>query len=196
MSNNIELKDLWQQKTGNPPDWREVYTLANKAKRQLLIKTILLNIVLLTTGILITAIWYYNKPQLLSTNIGICLTILAITTIVLAQTSMLPHLKKVKDHVNLNDYLVQLKTIRQKELFMQTTMMNVYFVLLSCGVLLYMYEYVPKTFLSITSTYGITMAWLAFNWFYLRPKSIQKQRKKTNELIAKFENLQKQLAED
>jgi hypothetical protein len=107
----------------------------------------------------------------------------------------MPYLKKEKDNVNLNDYLLQLKNMRQIEMFMQTTMMNIYFVLLTLGILLYMYEYVAKTFLSISIAYGITIAWFAFNWFYTRPKTIKKLQDKTNLLITKFEELQKQLSQ-
>lgn len=195
MSNNIEFKDLWQKRTSEPPNLSEVYSLANKAKRQLLVKTILINIIYSLTAAFIIAIWVYYKPQLITTKIGISLTILAISLFILAQNSILPYLKKEKDNVNLNDYLLQLKSIRQKEIFMQTTMMNIYFILLTLGLLLYMYEYVAKTFLSLTLTYGITLAWIAFNWFYLRPKTIKKQQDKTNSLITKFEDLQKQLTE-
>lgn len=195
MSNNIAFKDLWQKKISEPPNLSEVYSLANKAKRQLLIKTILINIIYGLTAAFIIAIWVYYKPEFLTTKIGICLTILAISSFVLAQNRILPYLKIEKNNINLNDYLLQLKNMRKKEMFMQTTMMNIYFVLLSLGILLYMYEYVAKTFLSISLTYGITLAWFAFNWFYLRPKTIKKQQAKTNLLIAKFEDLQKQLGE-
>jgi uncharacterized membrane protein YciS (DUF1049 family) len=195
MSNNIEFKDLWQKKTSEPPNLSEVYALANKAKKQLFIKTILINIIFGLTAAFIITIWVYYKPQLLTTKIGICLTILAISSFILAQNSILPFLKKEKDNFNLNDYLLQLKNIRKKEMFMQTTMMNIYFILLSLGILLYMYEYVEKTFLSIIFAYGITILWFAFNWFYLRPKTIKKQQEKSNLLITKFENLQKQLTE-
>ncbi len=195
MSNNIELKDLWQKKIAEPPGVNEIYQLVTTSKKQLLKKTILINLIYGATSVLIIGIWVYYQPQLLTTKVGISLTIIAITTFVLAQNRLLPLLKKGKDSVNLSEYLVQLKQIRQKEVFMQTTMMNVYFVLLSTGILLYMYEYVAKNFRSIFVAYGTTIAWIAFNWFYLRPKSIKKQQEKTNSLIEKLEGLQKQLEE-
>lgn len=196
MSSKIELKDLWQKKISEPPKLAEVYSLANKAKRQTLLKTIFIIIILCLTAAFIISIWVYHQPQFLSTKIGICLTILAIASVVLVQIRMLPYLKKEKDNTSVNDYLNQLKNLRKKELFLQTTMMNFYFIILSLGVFLYMYEYVPKTFLSISLTYGITLAWFAFNWFYIRPKSIIKQQEKTNSLIAKLEDIQKQLKEE
>ena len=44
-------------------------------------------------------------------------------------------------------------------------------------------------------TYTVTLAWIAFNWFYLRPKTIKKQQGKLDELINKFEEINNQLKE-
>ncbi len=195
MSNNIDFKDLWQKKISEPPALSELVSLASKLKRQLLIRAILLNIVLLITAAIIIGIWLTYKPQFITTKIGICLVIFAIISFVFVQNRILPYLKKEKDILNLNEHLIQLKKMRKKELFIQTSMMNFYFFFLSLGIFLYMYEYVPKTLLSISLTYGITAAWFALNWFYIRPKGIKKQQEKTNSLIAKFEALQKQITE-
>ena len=77
---------------------------------------------------------------------------------------------------------------------METTMMNLYFILLSLGIALYMYEYTQRmsTFWGIF-TYAITSIWILFNWFYLRPKQIKKQRAKLDAIIAKFEMVNNQL---
>jgi hypothetical protein len=42
-------------------------------------------------------------------------------------------------------------------------------------------------------TYAVTLAWIVFNWFYLRPKTIKKQQAKLDDLISKFERINKQL---
>ena len=44
-------------------------------------------------------------------------------------------------------------------------------------------------------TYGITFIWILFNWLYLRPKQIKKQRAKLDTIINKFEMVNKQLDE-
>lgn len=86
MSTNIEFKDLWQKKVSEPLQLSQVYALANKAKRQLLVKTISINVILCLTAVFILAIWVYFKPKLVSTKIGICFTIIAISLLVLAET--------------------------------------------------------------------------------------------------------------
>ena len=86
--------------------------------------------------------------------------------------------------------------IKAKQQYMQTTMLNLYFVLLSTGIGLYMYEYTQlmTAFWGIF-VYGITSIWILFNWFYLRPKQIKKQQSKLDEIIGKFEMLNEQLNE-
>ena len=79
---------------------------------------------------------------------------------------------------------------------MQTTILNLYYVLLSTGIGLYMYEYTQlmTAFWGIFA-YGITSIWILFNWFYLRPKQIKKQQSKLDEIIGKFEMLNEPLNE-
>jgi hypothetical protein len=62
------------------------------------------------------------------------------------------------------------------------------------GICLYMYEYAARmTMTAGIITYAVTLAWIAFNWFYLRPKTIKKQQAKLDELISKFERINKQI---
>jgi hypothetical protein len=74
--------------------------------------------------------------------------------------------------------------------------LNLYFILLSIGIGLYMYEYTSrmKPIWGIV-TYGITFIWILFNWFYLRPKQINKQKAKLDTIISKFEMVSNQLDE-
>jgi amino acid permease len=77
---------------------------------------------------------------------------------------------------------------------MQTTMLNLYFILLFAGICLYMYEYTSRMkFIYAVTAYVVTLAWIAINWFYLRPKTIKKQQAKINGLIDKFEEINNQL---
>jgi len=57
-----------------------------------------------------------------------------------------------------------------------------------------MYEYTSRMKpLWAIITYGITSIWILYNWFYLRPKQIKKQKAKLDEIISKFEMLNMQL---
>ena len=91
-------------------------------------------------------------------------------------------------------YLQQLIKLKEKQSFLQKTMLNVYFILLSTGLGLYMIEYTTRmTLIWASFSYGITLSWIALNWFYFRTRTIKKQQAKINELIRRFEELSRQL---
>jgi hypothetical protein len=53
-----------------------------------------------------------------------------------------------------------------------------------------MYEY--TALMSPTAailSYLLTFIWIAFNWFYIRPKTIRKQESQLNEMIERFEKI-------
>lgn len=196
MSLNIDFKDLWAKRRPAIPDVRELYQLADKEKRQSLKKLILTNILFVLTATFIIAIWLYYKPQLITTQIGISVTILAMFVYIIAYNQLLPFLRKVNDHIDVSEYLEQLKNLQQKELFIQTTALNLYSFSLWVGIYLYIYEYTPKTLQIMLISYGLTTLWFAINWFYFRPKTIKKQQLKTKELIERFERIEEQLADE
>jgi hypothetical protein len=49
------------------------------------------------------------------------------------------------------------------------------------------------TMVAAIITYAATLTWIVFNWFYLRPKTIKKQQVKLDDLISKFEGINKQI---
>jgi len=160
-------------------------------------KIIFINVIFVLTTLFILFIWYYYQPQLITTKIGIVLSILAMAIFAISSNQSLLLFKKTNESENNRNYLKNLLAIKEKQQFLQTTMLNLYFVLLSTGIALYMYEYTSSmtTFWAVFS-YGITGLWILFNWFYLRPRQIKKQRAKLNEIINKFENIQTQLDQE
>lgn len=197
MNNNIDFKDLWKKQTISPPDIDELFSNLNQFKKTSLRKLILSNVLLIGTSAFIIFIWYYYQPQLITTKIGIVLIILAIVIYLFVYNQLLPSLKTIDNKLSNNKYLQNLISIKRKQQFLQSTMLNLYFILLSSGICLYMYEYTSRmtTFWAIFA-YALTLAWIGFNWFYIRPKTIKKQQNKLDELISKFESVQQQLQDE
>jgi hypothetical protein len=184
MNSNINFNELWaKQKTGEP-NKEDLLSKINKFKKSNLKRLIITNLLLIITSFFIT------------TKIGIILTILAMVIFVIAYNQSFALFRKTTNTQSNSEYLKDLLAIKAKQQFMQTTMLNLYFVLLSTGIGLYMYEYTQlmTAFWGIF-TYGITSIWILFNWFYLRPKQIKNQQSKLDEIISKFEMLIKQLNE-
>ena len=196
MNSNINFNELWaKQKTGEP-NKEDLLSKINKFKKSNLKRLIIINLLLIITSLFIIFIWVYYQPQMITTKIGIVLTILAMVIFVIANNQSFALFRKTTTTQSNSEYLKNLIAIKAKQQYMQTTMLNLYFVLLSTGIGLYMYEYTQlmTAFWGIFA-YGITSIWILFNWFYLRPKQIKKQQSKLNEIIGKFKMLNEQLNE-
>ena len=142
-------------------------------------------------------IWNYYQPQFVTTKIGIVLAVLAMLIFVVSNNNLVGIYTSIDNTKSNTEYLQKLSAIKTKQKFMQTSILSLYFIMLSLGISLYMYEYtIRMTIAWGLFTYAITFAWIGFNWFYLRPKTIKKQESKLNELIEKFESLNEQLKEE
>lgn len=197
MNPNINFNGLWaKQKTGEP-DIEDLLSKMNTFKKSNLKKLIITNLLLITTSLFIILIWVYFQPQMITTKIGIIVTILAMVIFVIGYNQSFVLFRKQTNTLSTAEYLKDLLAIKAQQEFMQTTMLNLYFVLLSTGIGLYMFEYTVRmtAFWGIVA-YGITSIWILFNWFYLRPKQIKKQQSKLDEIIGKFEELHEQLTQN
>lgn len=193
MNNNINFNDLWAKQTIIEPNTVDLFSRIKKMKQSNLKKLIRTNMLLIATSVFIIIIWIFYQPQFLSTKIGIVLIIMAMATYLLVYNKSYSLFKDRMGTQSNRNYLRDLLAIKFKQQFMQSTMLNIYFILLSAGIGLYMYEYASRmTILWGLFTYGITSIWILFSWFYLRPKQIKKQLSELDEIITDFKLLNKQ----
>ncbi|SEP16363.1 hypothetical protein SAMN05444671_2860 [Flavobacterium sp. CF108] len=192
--NNIDFKDLWKKQSVSQPDMQDLLARVNKFKRAGLRSLWIANILLFATTAFIVFVWIYYQPQFISTKIGIIVTILAMMIYLFVYNKLLSSYKNIETTQTNQEYLQNLILIKKKQQFLQTTMMRFYFATLTFGICLYMYEYASRmTFLGASLAYGLTLLWMAINWFFILPKQIKKQQAKINALIEKFEEINKQL---
>jgi hypothetical protein len=195
MSTNINLKELWKHQEMKTPDTKQLFEKADGFKKRNLKTIVFVNIQLVLVSSFIVFIWYYYQPEMISTKIGIVLTILSMLLYLMVYNQFIPLLLKIEHDLTSSEYLQQLLKFKEKQRFLQSTMLNIYFILLSTGIGLYMFEYTHRMKLIWAAVaYGITFLWVVINWFYFRPRAIKKQRAKVDELIKKFEELDKQLS--
>ncbi len=192
--NNIDFKDLWKKQSVSQPDIKDLQERVSKFKKIALRSLWITNILLFATSTFIIFIWIYYQPQFISTKIGIVLTILAMAVYVFVYNKLMKDYKNIDSTQTNQEYLQKLISIKKKQQFLQTKMMTFYFVLLTIGICLYMYEYASRmSILGASLAYGITLLWMLFNWFFLRPKQVKKQQEKINSLIEKFKEVNNQL---
>lgn len=197
MDNNIDFKDLWTKQTISPLNTDDLFSKLNLFKKASLRKLIITNVLLIATCAFIIFIWYYYQPKLMATKIGIVLCILAMVIYLFVYNQLFPSLKTLDNKQSNMEYLQNLISIKTRQQFLQSTMLSLYFIMLSSGLCLYLYEYTLRmpAFWAIFA-YTITFAWIGFNWFYIRPKTIKKQQGKIDDLISKFENVKRQLQDE
>jgi hypothetical protein len=198
MSTEMDFKALWnKQEAGEMPDTRELFAKADAVKKTTRNKLIKLNLVLLATIVFIAWVGFNIDNVRPTTTIGIVLIGIAIVSYLIAYNQMIPSLFKANFDASSQEYLNQLLSVKRRFDFLNRVMINVYFVLLSAGLALYMFQFAVRmtTFWAIF-WYAITFAWIAFSWFYLRPRSIKKKQKPLNDVIARLEGVNKQLKEE
>lgn len=194
MSDNINFKELWARQTAIAPDSEDLIAEIKMLKKSNLKKLVITNITLMATSLFIVLIWLYYQPQLLTTKIGIVFIILSMVMYLFAYNKSYTLFKTQLDTKSNSDYLKDLLAIKAKQNFMEKIILNLYFVLLSLGIGLYMYEYTSRMKpVSGIITYGITSIWILYNWFYARPRQLKKQKDKLDAIISKFEMVNTQL---
>lgn len=194
MSNNTDLKALWSKQivpVANPED---ILKRIERFKRKRARKVFILNCILWLTVLLVLLVRICFKPQLMITQIGVILTILSISIVILFNCKLIPLYKRTHESQTNSGYLNDLLAMKSREKFMQTKIMGLYFISLSTGIGLCMYEYTFQRSLGFGLTaYSLFALWVGINWFYLRAKIIKKNERKRDKLIKQIEAIQSQL---
>ena len=195
MDNFNDIKSLWQtQSPVQVPDVNAIIKAANKSRRQIILKNTLGLITLGGTVVFIAYIGIAADFKYITTKLGIVVTIIAIIGAMVLNSQMLKLLLSAADSsLNNHAYLQQLIRYRNKQRFFQTTGIGIYYVLLTMGLMLYLYEFYARNPMFGLKAYAATLLWIAFAWFYIRPRTIKKQESKINELIEQIESISGQL---
>ncbi|RXG12171.1 hypothetical protein DSM03_11145 [Leeuwenhoekiella aestuarii] len=197
MSEKYNLKELWLKQTTEPPQMDDVFVKLKKLKRNKIAVLIAINILMVVTIGVIIIIWLYFEPKFITTKIGIIITIVGIILYLYAYNQILPNLMKISNDKCTNDFLKTLLKIKKRQKYIQTKMLGIYFMTLSVGICLYLFEYVSMMTLTWTIiAYSLTLIWIGFNWFYFRPKIIQKENDKLDIVIQKIEKINSQYQQE
>ncbi len=196
METNQDFKNMWQKQNAQAPNMNEINSKVTKMRRSQLRRILLTNLTLAGTTIFIIFIWIHYQPEMITTKLGIILMVLAMGIFAVLNGQLRPVIKNLDDSKNAHDYIQNLLELKKKQQYIQTTVMNAYFILLSLGIGLYMIEYAGQLPLWGTITcYLVTGLWIAYSWFYLRPRTIRKQQSKIDELIQHFQSIKEQFGE-
>lgn len=192
MQNFDDLKSLWDQsgKSNQLPSANDIIVKIRSTKRKMIRRTVLASIILLFTFIFITWVGLHYDFNFVTTRVGIIIVLMAIVLGIIFNTRLFSLLLKQNDPtLNNTAFLEQLIKFRKRQRSIQTKGISVYFILLTVGITLYMYEFAARDLTFGVVAYSITLAWITFNWFYLRKRSILKHEKEINDQISSLERL-------
>jgi len=195
MDNFNDIKGLWQnQPTANLPDVGAIKKAADKNRRQIIIRNVWSLLALGGTVIFTFYIGMAYDFKFITTRLGIMIIIIGIVGAMAINSQMLKLLLSRADESSDNQaYLRQLIEYRNKQRFLQSRGMVIYYLLLTTGFMLYLYEFFARDHMFGLKAYAVTLSWIAFTWFYLKPRAIRKQEKKISDLIEQIESISKQL---
>jgi hypothetical protein len=196
MDNFNDIKQVWL--TANVttlPKADEIVRTIKKYRLKHTIKSICL--IFVTLALLFTMVWvvYDYKSNLLTTRLGEGFMLLALSIILVFNTNTLRKIPGQK--INNRDFIRFLKQEQARLIHFRRKTQIIGFILASIGLLLYLFEGVyNQKVLIIILVYGLTIAWLLFNWFILRPWALRKKTLKLNETIQKIESLSTQISDN
>lgn len=190
----MDFNMIWKAQAVPGPDLQALYNKIKRYKAKRLRRLLFTNICLVVTSVLIAFIGFWVKPERLSTWAGIVLAILAMVTFLAVYNRMIPLYRSLDDHSDSRRFMENLLAVKKREAFLHRQMMNLYFFLLSCGIALYMYEYVIRMEMKwALLTYAVIFLWIGFNWWVIRPKQIRKEQEKISSIIDRLREVQAQL---
>lgn len=195
MSANEDFGLLWkQQKVAAIPDIKDVLKQGARVKNKIRNK-VLRNLVVSVVGIAYYIFFMiYFHPKMLTTVIGVLLMLLAIIIYQAVAVTVLPLLAKNNFELSSKEYLDKLILLKQKQNFVNKKVLNVFFLLISAGLMVFMVEFaLMMQLVWAVAAYLFVAGWLVFVWVYIRPRKIKKQTSEINEAINKLEKLDKQI---
>lgn len=197
MNNFNDIKSLWLNQTESAPSGlAEITRLAKKERSRMISKNIAGLGILFVTLIVIGAIILFADFAFPTTKIGAVIAVISVIGAMSMNFILLQVLLKTDNAgVDNQSYLNHLLSYRKKQQFFQQKGMAIYFCLLWIGLTLYMYEFYARNKQFGLIAYGLTMAWIAFNWFYLRPGVIKRQEDRLNTFISQVESVSRQFGE-
>jgi len=194
MNNIIDFKELRSKQEATVlPEAKDLVNKADRFKKEKLIELYVLNLLFILMTAFSIIIWISYQPEMLTTKIGIIMVIVSMLPLVVSTNKTFHLLKQDDVQMNSSQFLKQLIALKEKQQFLQTTMLTSFFILFSIGMALFTIEFAigrPLDWSILRD--GFPLFWVVFVWFYFRPKIIKKRQRKIDELISRFENLNKQ----
>lgn len=189
-----EILNLWKEQNENKLDVNLVMTNINKTRNKMALKLFIGVLCMLLSIVVMIIVWVKIDFKELTTYIGLSIVIFFVfmyTLWMIRHTLRLKNLNTLLDPIQ---SLEQLKDIKKEQIKMNSFYMNIYFIALALGMLLYFNEVLEYASLKFKlGAYGLTFGWMLFVYFVLSKRSRKKTNAKMDAMIESLERIQNQL---
>jgi len=191
METEYNFEEIWKQRETRLPDIETIKSKAQSFRKKQLWSSVYLTFCLLLSFGTIIWVWYSFPDLHFMTKSGMVFALSALMLYIFQNFQKIKIINKINPALNNQEYLKQLKILQQKDLYMQTKGTSIYYILLSLGMALYLYEFAERmsVFWGIFA-YFITFGWILFGWFYIRPRKIRNQQEKISDVIRSLEKIE------
>lgn len=190
MNANIEFGKLWAAQTV-PVAMQEEVLMRVKHFKVMRIRQLVLNgLFLLVSILLIAGIWIVFEPQQATTKWGMSILITVITVYLISQGKVISLYLHLDNATSNEEFLMRSIRIKEREARIQSGLIRAYFIFLSIGIGLYMFEFlVDLHYAKILLIYVAVYAWIGFIWRFARPRLVLQQRQRLDEVVGELSRL-------
>lgn len=192
MQNDIDIKSLWNDRKVPAGDLSLVCGKIKRFKRRRIMEAIIIIVLMISVIALGLIIGICLKSQFVTTKAGIALLTVGFILPILSYSRLLYLYHGLQEDRSCMDYINNLLSIKKHEKKQQHIVLNLYFLILSFGLGLYIYEYTfSRSFYVGLLSYTVLLLWIALNWFVFRPRIIKKRSRKLADYMRFIERYQK-----
>ncbi len=196
METQYNFEEIWKKKKADVPDASEIKSKANKFRRKQLLSSLYNTLCLLISLGTVTWVWFSFPNLHFLTKSGMVLMLAALVIFIFQNFQKIRIINKINPSLSNQEYLKQMKMLQQKDLYLQTKGISVYYLLLSLGIAFYLFEFTQRmTLFWGIFTYSVTFGWILFGWIFIRPRKIRKEQKKISEVIQSLEKMEEDFLE-
>lgn len=192
MDNLNELRAIWR--TASPeglPNAEAIKQMAASFRNRKLQKKIRLIVSAGLMALLMIGVMFFYHSAMITTRIGELLMLSAACLLVYDNLNSIGRFRRYADYSN-TEFLQFLEQTRVNQLRYHQKTQVAGLLLCSAGLLIYPFEFVHGKLVAEAMVYAFTIAFLLVLWLIIRPRTFQRQIRKTNEMIERLHSLSDQ----
>ena len=193
MDNLNDLKAIWlTANTDSLPASGEMLRMAKKFRNgKIRHKLIMIFIAVLLAAVMIFGA-INNGLTMVSSWIGEACLIVTCMLLAFTNIRSIRRFIDFKDSTN-KEFVEFMEQTRRNQLYYYQKTQVAGMGISSIGLLLYFYEIVYRDTVVFIITYSIAFLYLAFMWFYIRPRNFKRQNLKMDETVRKLHDISNQI---